>query len=141
MKISNRTDYALRAMVELSLAHGKKEFLSAKKIADKENIPIKFLEQILTKLKNAQYAESRLGPNGGYMLIQSPEDITFGDVIRLFEGDLAPIGCVNLENPTFCSEKWHCRFRRVMVQLRNAVSNIVDHTTFADVCIPPSGNS
>ena len=137
MKLSRRTDYALRAMVELSLAHGEEKFLSTSKISETENIPVKFLEQILSALKGAGIVESRLGPRGGYQLIRPPEEITFGEVIRLFEGDHAPTGCVRLENPVFCSEKWHCRFHRVMLQLRNAVSNVVDNTTFADVCVPP----
>jgi Rrf2 family protein len=134
MNLSKRTDYALRAMVELALVYGKQDYLSTKEIAKRESIPIKFLEQILAKLKIMGYIESRIGPGGGYMLLKNPDSITFGSIIRLFEGDVAPIGCVSIEHPRFCSEKWHCRFHRVMAELRDAISGIIDMTTLADVC-------
>lgn len=134
MNLSKRTDYALRAMVELALVYEKKEYLSAKEISKRESIPIKFLEQILAKLKNVGYVESRIGPGGGYMLLKTPDSITFGSIIRLFEGDVAPIGCVSIDHPRFCSEKWHCRFHRVMTELRDAISGVIDTTTLADVC-------
>ena len=134
MNLSKRTDYALRAMVELALVYETKEYLSAKEISKRESIPIKFLEQILSKLKNVGYVESRIGPGGGCMLLKTPDSITFGSIIRLFEGDVAPIGCVSIEHPRFCSEKWHCRFHRVMAELRDAISGVIDATTLADVC-------
>ena len=134
MNISKRTDYALRAMVELALVYNDQNYVSAKEISKSEGIPLKFLEQILSTLKNVGYVESRVGPGGGYMLIKPPHETTFGDLIRLFEGDVAPIGCVKIDNPKFCSEKWHCRFHKVMADLRDAISGVVDNTTLADVC-------
>ncbi len=134
MNLSRRTDYALRAMVELGLVYAKQEYLSAKEISKRESIPIKFLEQILAKLKNEGYVDSRIGPGGGYILIKAPESITFGSIIRLFEGSVAPIGCISIEHPSYCSEKWHCRFHVVMAELRDAISGVIDKKTLADVC-------
>jgi Rrf2 family cysteine metabolism transcriptional repressor len=134
MNISKRTDYALRAMVQLAMVYSDRKYLSAKEISKSEGIPRKFLEQILSTLKSVGYVESRIGPGGGYMLIKTPQEITFGDLIRLFEGDIAPIGCVKIDHPKFCSEKWHCRFHKVMADLRDAISGVVDNTTLADVC-------
>jgi Rrf2 family protein len=121
-------------MVELALTYHDRRFLTARDIAKSEGVPIKFLEQILLTLKHAGFVDSKMGARGGYALKKPPGEITFGAVIRTFEGAIAPIGCVDLNNPKFCSELWHCRFHRVMSMLRDAISNIVDKTTLADVC-------
>jgi len=134
MKLSQRSDYALRAMVELALAYNDGTFLSARDIAKREGIPGKYLEQILFTLKTADYVESKMGVHGGYSLARPPQEITMGDIIRTFEGTVAPIGCVSTTNPKPCPELWHCRFHRVMADLRDAISGVVDHTTLADLC-------
>src|SRR3989338_2600697 len=105
MRLSQRSDYAMRAMVELGMAFQGQRPVSAKDIASREGVPIKFLEQILLTLKHAGFVRSKMGVKGGYTLAMSPEQITFGQVVRVFEGPLSPIGCVDVQNPTFCSEK------------------------------------
>lgn len=136
MHLSQRSDYAFRALVELSQAHIKGEWLTAKDIASKEGIPIKFLEQIMLTLRHAGLVKSRMGVKGGYTLAKAPNEITFGTVIRIFEGPIAPIGCVNPAEVSLCSELWHCKFHGVMLRLRDAISGVVDQTTLADVMGP-----
>jgi len=144
MHLSQKSDYAFRALVELGLAYRRHQILSAKDIASKEGIPLKFLEQILLTLKHAGIIQSKMGVKGGYTLAKAPEQITFGAVIRIFEGPIAPIGCVHPEQQSLCSELWHCKFHSVMVRLRDAIAGVVDHTTLADVIgpdSPPSGKA
>lgn len=134
MRLSNRTDYALRALVEISVAYREDQVISAKEISRNEGIPIKYLEQILAGLKTSGFIESQQGIKGGYTLSRPPDKITFGEVIRSIEGSTAPTGCVDKFNPKFCSESWHCRFRRVMTKLYDSINDVVDNTTLADVC-------
>ncbi len=140
MHLSQRSDYALRALVELAQAYPQGRLLSAKDISKSEGVPIKFLEQILLTLKHAGIVRSKMGVKGGYTLAKDPNQITFGSVIRIFEGPVAPIGCVNPNEKSLCSELWHCKFHRVMVNLRDAISGVIDKTTLADVMGPVPAN-
>lgn len=124
--------------MELAQAHQRDQWLTAKDIAGKEGIPIKFLEQILLTLKHAGLIHSRMGVKGGYTLAKRPDQITFGAIIRIFEGPIAPIQCVNPEEKNLCAELWHCKFHGVMVRLREAISGVVDKTSLADVIGPAS---
>ncbi len=134
MKLSNRTDYALRALVEISLVYGDGEYISAKEISERQDISLKYLEQILTSLKRSGFIESRQGINGGYTLARKPEDITFGAVIRSIEGSLAPLACVDNKKSAHAPINWKNRFQMVMTNLRDAIDNVVDNTTLADIC-------
>jgi Rrf2 family protein len=106
-----------------------------KDIALREQIPVKFLEQILLTLKNAGLLRSRSGVGGGYHLARSPADITLGQIVRVLDGPLAPIRCVSQTayEPCACPEERTCGLRLVMLDVRNAISDILDHTTLADV--------
>src|SRR6185295_8199871 len=94
MKFSKKSEYGLRALRELTAQYGKK-LLQRQDIAKRQHIPIEFLEQILLALKNAGLLSSKRGIGGGYSLIKSPDQITLGQVIRILDGPLAPIGCVS----------------------------------------------
>jgi Rrf2 family protein len=109
--------------------------LQVSELAAKEDLPIKFLEQILMQLKAAGYLESRRGKHGGYLLARPPENISIGQVARLIDGPLAPIACVSqtaYERCT-CPDEEHCGLRMLMLDVRNAISNILDRYTLADV--------
>jgi len=100
----------------------------------KEHIPEKFLEAILLTLKNAGYLQSKRGVGGGYFLIKPPEEIILGEIIRLIDGPLAPLRCVSKTAHIKCPQENFCGLHDVMLKVRNAIAEILDRTTLADVC-------
>src|ERR1044072_6284637 len=131
MKLSKKSEYALRALLELTMAHGKST-LQRHEIAARQHIPVEFLEQILLALKRAGLLSSRRGMKGGYGLIKSPNELTLGQVIRILDGSLAPIGCVSKTAYEKCREcsfavNPQCPVQRVMGTVRDAISGILDH--------------
>lgn len=132
MKLSKRGDYALRAMVNLSLSYP--EVVPIAEIAEKEMIPLKFLEQILLLLRHLGFVRSRMGPKGGYHLAKPPGQITLGEVIRATDGPLAPIACVSRTAYEACAQQGNCRLRMVLNEVRNLVAERLDNVTFADIC-------
>ena len=136
MKVSKRGEYALRALIDFGLAQALgKPLLQINELAAKEDLPVKFLEQILMQLKAGGYLESRRGKHGGYLLARPPESIPIGQVVRLIDGPLAPIKCVSqtaYERCT-CPDEEHCGLRMLMVDVRNAIANILDRYTLADI--------
>jgi Rrf2 family protein len=135
MRLSKRGEYGLRAMIDLAQWSIGGNTVLIKDIAEHENIPIKFLEQILLTLKNAGFLRSKMGTGGGYYLARSPSEITFGQIIRTLDGPLAPVKCVSQTayEPCDCPDANTCGLRMVMGDVRNAIANILDHTTLADV--------
>ena len=136
MKLSKRGEYALRALIDFGVAQALgRPLLQVSELAAKEGLPIKFLEQILMQLKAAGYFESRRGKHGGYLLARPPENISIGQVARLIDGPLAPIACVSQTAYGRCScpDEEHCGLRMLMLDVRNAISNIFDRFTLADV--------
>jgi Rrf2 family protein len=134
-QLSKRTQYSLRAMYALARGYGKGPVLIST-LADEEAIPKKFLEQILLALKSSGLVESKKGKGGGYSLVRSPEKITVADVIRLMEGPLAPLPCASETRFRKCDECVDietCGTRIVMRQVRDAIADILDSTTLADV--------
>jgi Rrf2 family cysteine metabolism transcriptional repressor len=123
MRLSKKSEYGLRALLELTRAHGTAT-LQRHDIAVRQHIPVEFLEQILLALKRAGLLSSRRGMNGGYMLIKPPDEITLGQVIRILDGPLAPIGCV--------SKTAQCPVQHVMGAVRDAIAGILDNYTLAD---------
>jgi Rrf2 family protein len=136
VKLSKRGEYALRALIDFGLAQALgRPLLQVSELASKEELPTKFLEQILMQLKAGNYLESRRGKLGGYLLARPPENISIGQVIRLIDGPLAPIACVSqtaYERCT-CPDEEHCGLRMLMLDVRNAIANILDRYTLADV--------
>jgi len=135
MRISKRSEYGLRAIIDLATWEDGEAVVQIKQIAEREKIPLKFLEQILLTLKNAGILHSKMGIGGGYYLARQPEEITLGHIIRVLDGPLAPIRCVSqmAYEPCGCPDEETCGLRLVMYDVRNAIAGILDHTTLADV--------
>lgn len=136
MNLSKRSEYALRALIDLGIASELgRPILQVTELAAKEKLPIKFLEQIFMQLKAAGYIESRRGKLGGYSLARRMDRIKFGQVIRLIEGPLAPIRCVSQTSYARCTcpDEAHCGLRMLMLDVRNAISRVLDRYTLADI--------
>ncbi|HEU5314262.1 MAG TPA: Rrf2 family transcriptional regulator [Candidatus Udaeobacter sp.] len=136
MNVSKRGEYALRALIDLGIASELGwPMLQVSELAAKEKLPIKFLEQIFAQLKAAGYVKSRRGKFGGYSLARPMRRIKFGGVIRLIDGPLAPIRCVSQTSYARCScpDEVHCGLRMLMLDVRNAISTVLDLFTLADI--------
>jgi Rrf2 family protein len=136
MKVSKKGEYALRSLINLGFAaEAQRKLVQVSELAENEQLPVKFLEQILQVLKEAGYVESERGKFGGYRLAKPARKIMIGDVVRLIDGPLAPIRCVSqtaYEKCT-CPDEAHCGLRMLMLDVRNAISGILDRYTLADV--------
>jgi len=136
MKLSKRGEYALRALIDLGMAReAGRELVQANEIASKENIPLKFLEQILVQLRGGGYIGTKRGKQGGYFLKRPMDAISVGAVVRMIDGPLAPISCVSQTAYERCScpDEEHCGLRMLMLDVRNAIANILDRYTLEDV--------
>ena len=135
MRLSKRGEYGLRAMIDLATYAPQSSIVQIKEIAEREHIPAKFLEQILLSLKNAGLLHSKMGVGGGYYLARPADEITLGQIIRVLDGPLAPVRCVSrLAYETCgCPDETNCGLRLTMLDVRNAISAILDHTSLADV--------
>jgi Rrf2 family protein len=132
--INKRAKYAIKALVFLARAERDGPQLISH-IAESEKIPRKFLEQILLDLKREGLLESRMGKGGGYFLGRTPEKISLGEILRITDGPLAPVSCVSKTAYKPCSEcvsESACSIRPIMAEVREAISEILDHTTLAD---------
>jgi len=131
--LSSRAKYATRALLELALHPN--EAVHIQEIAERQNISVKFLEQILLALKRAGYVQSRKGPGGGYSLAKPARNITLGAVVRTMDGPIAPISCVSATGymECGCPEPETCGLRSVWQQARDALAAVLDKTTFADI--------
>jgi Rrf2 family protein len=135
MKLSLRGEYALRALLVLGLNYGD-DVVRIQTISDQQNIPKKFLEQILNDLKSIGAVSSRRGAIGGYRLARPPQNITLASIVRHIEGALAPVSCVSdrfYERCT-CPDEARCPIRAVMKEVREAVVEIMERVTVADLC-------
>src|SRR5712672_1501988 len=135
MKLSLRGEYALRALIVLGLNYGD-SVVRIRTISQQQNIPKRFLEQILNDLKSAGVVESKRGVAGGYRLALPPEDISLATVIRHIEGALAPVSCVSgrFYEKCSCPNEARCAIRSVMKEVREAVVKIVEKVTVAELC-------
>jgi len=133
--LSQKSKYALRALQRLARDQGQGPVLIVE-LAKQEQIPRKFLEFILLALKNQGLLESKRGKGGGYALRKDASQITLGEVIRLFDGPLAPTPCArerSFRKCEGCGDPETCGTRLVMRQVRDATAKILDHTTLADL--------
>ncbi len=137
MRLSKRGEYGLRAMVDLAGQADSDGVVPLKEIAQREQMPVKFLEQILLTLKNAGLLQSKMGAGGGYTLAKPADQITLGQIVRILDGPLAPIRCVSkmAYQPCACPDEATCGLRLVMLDVRNAIAEILDGTTLADVAL------
>src|SRR5690349_5614775 len=137
MKLSVRGEYALRALIVLGLDYLEDDsVVRIQEISERQNIPKRFLEQILNDLKSAGILESRRGVSGGYRLKLQPDRITLAQVIRHIEGPLAPVSCVSerFYEKCSCPDENKCAIRSVMKEVREAVVRIAERLTIADLC-------
>ena len=138
MRLSKRGEYGLRAMIDLAEAnHSGNGLVQIKDIAERQHIPAKFLEQILLSLKNAGLLHSKMGIGGGYYLGRPAQEISLGHIVRVLDGPLAPIRCVSqmAYEPCGCPDEATCGLRLTMLDVRNAISNVLDQTTLSDVMV------
>jgi Rrf2 family protein len=132
MWVSKKTDYALRALFTL-VDHFGGTPIPIRELARRNDVPKRFLEQILLDCKAQGWVDSVAGIRGGYVLARLPDKITMGEVVRHFDGILAPIDCVSVAGYKRCSQEPVCRFRRVFLDVRNYVAGVMDRSTLADV--------
>jgi Rrf2 family protein len=132
VRVSKKTDYALRALFTL-VEHYRGAPIPIRELARRNDVPKRFLEQIMLELKSQGWVDSTAGVRGGYFLAKRPEKITMGEVVRHFDGILAPIACVSVTGYIRCSQEPVCRFRRVFYDARNYVAALMDRSTLADV--------
>lgn len=140
MRLSKRGEYGLRAMIMLATPADGSSALPMLQIKDmslREKIPAKFLEQILLTLKNAGLLHSKMGVGGGYYLAHPADRITLSQIVRALDGPLAPIKCVSqmAYEPCGCPDEATCGLRMVMGDVRNAIADILEHTTLAQVTV------
>ena len=132
MWVSKKTDYALRALFTLVDNFGGMP-IPIRELARRNDVPKRFLEQIMLDCKTQGWVSSTAGIRGGYLLAKNPAKITMGEVVRHFDGILAPIECVSVAGYKRCSQEPVCRFRRVFLDVRNYVAGVMDRSTLADV--------
>lgn len=132
MKISKRTDYALRALFTL-VEHYQRGPIPIRELARRNEAPKRFLEHIMLDLKAKGWVDSIPGARGGYFLARSPEKVSMGEVVRHFDGLLAPLECVSVTGYKRCTQEPVCRFRRVFLDARNYVSRLMDNANLAEV--------
>ncbi|MBP1534528.1 MAG: RrF2 family transcriptional regulator [Ruminococcus sp.] len=131
MKISTKGRYALRLMTDLAM-HSEDGYVPIKVIAERQNISDKYLEQIISTLSRAGYVRSIRGAGGGYMLAYPPEKYTVGMILRLTEGSLAPVACLETED-NLCERADECPTLFIWERLYAAINDVVDNITIADI--------
>jgi Rrf2 family protein len=133
--ISQKARYALRALVALARAD---DSIMIAEIADQQRIPRKFLEQILLDLKHHGIVASRRGRLGGYGLLMPPDQITFGRVLRIVDGPIAPLPCLSriaYRRCADCRTETACEIRRVFAKVADSARDVLDRTTIADALV------
>ncbi len=136
MKLSKRGEYGLRALIDIGIGQELgRDLIQLNELAESEKIPLKFLEQILIDLKQGGFLESVRGKYGGYRLSRPPSEIVIGQIVRYLDGPLAPICCVSQTAYERCScpDEAHCGLRMLMLDVRNAIANILDRYSLAQV--------
>ncbi len=131
MKISTKGRYALRLMLDLAL-NNTGEYIPLKSVSERQEISVKYLEQIITTLVKAGFVKGLRGSKGGYKLAKEPDEYTVGMILRLTEGSLAPVACLDDEVNT-CDRCDDCITLELWKQLYSAINNVVDNITLADL--------
>jgi Rrf2 family transcriptional regulator, cysteine metabolism repressor len=130
MKLSSRTRYGMRAILELAQEYGNAP-LQIKTIADREDISNKYLEQLIAMLKSAGLVRSIRGPRGGYLLAKPPAEIHLKEVFVTLEGPMTPAECV--DHPEFCPRCMDCVTRDIWQDLQNAIDGVLESVTLEDL--------
>ncbi len=129
MKISYKTDYIMKVLLDLSLNFGQ-DPVRIENISVRQDIPKKFLEQILVELKKAGFVESKKGPNGGYILAKRPEDITLAQVMKFVDGSIYPISCADKNQKQSCGDYTRCVFVPIWKGLGDLTAQYLDGINF-----------
>ena len=131
MLISSRGRYALRVMIDLA-EHDDGAYIPMKEVAQRQDISLKYLERILPILVSAKLVEGLHGKGGGYRLTRKPEDYRISEILRLTEGDLAPVACLEC-NAEKCKRTAGCRTLPMWMELNRRVNEYLDSVTIADL--------
>jgi Rrf2 family cysteine metabolism transcriptional repressor len=131
--VSQKCQYALRALFELALRYPSDSVTTVAEISKAQNIPPRFLEQILSKIRTAGYIESRRGNQGGYVMTASPSGISVGEIIRFIEGADESIDCLKKPGSSHCPFRGDCSFKDLWERAKSSMSDIFDATTFQDL--------
>ena len=131
MKISTKGRYAVRVMLDLAV-HNTGEYIKVKQVAERQGISEKYLEQIISILNKAGYVKSVRGAQGGYRIARSPESYTVGMILRLTEGSLSPVACLD-DEVNECERCDTCETLDVWKDLKKAIDEVVDGVTIADL--------
>lgn len=132
MKISTKGRYALRLMLDLAQHSESEQYISIKKVAGRQDISEKYLEQIVAQLSRAGYVKSVRGAQGGYRLAMEPAEYTVGMILRLIEGNLSPVSCLE-DNPNKCMRCNNCVTIDVWKEINDAVNGVIDNITLQDL--------
>lgn len=130
MRISTKGRYALRMMIEFAMNPGACTKIN--QVAERQEISVKYLEQIVTLLHRAGYVKSVRGAQGGYLLTREPKDYTAGEILRAVEGSLSPVPCLD-DDFEGCERAAGCSALSLWKQMKEAIDNVVDHVTLADL--------
>lgn len=132
MKLSTKGRYGLKAMFDLALNYGEGP-VALNSIAERQNISVHYLEQLIALLRKAGLVKSVRGAQGGYMLADKPENITVGDIIRTLEGPIAPSECVIEDDDKECSRADYCVTRIIWGKIKNSIDNVIDSITLQNM--------
>lgn len=137
--ISKRTDYATRAVLALAIA-GTERPITLEELGERTEVPTTVLSQVMPTLRTAGIVRALRGQHGGYLLNHDPAEVTLEDVVRLFEGQLAPIDCATRKHPDPCPMTVGCSLRHVWEHVRDETIRMLSEHTFADLAADAGGN-
>lgn len=132
MMVSTKGRYALRILIDLAL-HPKEEYVSLKGIAERQDVSMKYLENIVATLSKADFLESQRGKNGGYRLKNAPTEYTIGSILKLTEGTLAPVACLENCSTDECSRSGKCLTLPLWQKLDSIINDYLESVTLADL--------
>ena len=132
MKISTKGRYTLRLMLDLAVNDISGDYVTIKSVSERQDISIKYLEQLVTKLNKAGFVKSARGAHGGYKLTKEPKDYTVGMILDVVEGELAPVSCLE-KGSKDCERANCCTTLKVWEKIQAAVSDVVEHITLQDL--------
>ena len=133
MKLSTKGQYGVKAMFDLAMRYGE-DCIPLKQVAESQFIPENYLEQLASQLRKAGLLESVRGPQGGYRLARSPQEITIGEIIRILEGPITLVDCAPEEGQPSCVRAKACVTRNIWAKMAASIAAVVDSITLADLC-------
>ncbi|MHB9094161.1 MAG: RrF2 family transcriptional regulator [Eubacteriales bacterium] len=133
MKISTKGHYGVQAMFDLAQHFGEGP-ISLKSVAERQDLSEHYLEQLIAGLRKAGLVKSVRGAQGGYILAREPAEIKIGDIVRVLEGPIAPVECVNGEDTEGCLKAEFCITRNVWEKVKDSIEGVLDSITLADMC-------